>query len=353
MKHIYRIFIILSVACLSGLVVFTHAIKPSSGNKGLDKVANESEEQAKNVNRVNENVKVFDGDNPLRILVLGVDKSATLDASEEENGMRTDTMMLVTLDPKHDKAQIVSIPRDSYIRIHGFDKNKVNSAFNDKVYPGGGIGLTVKTIEDFFDVKIDHYGIVDYKAVVGVVDAVGGIDINWEHDDYHYEDNWVVPPLVVDLKRGENHLDGAGAVAYLRTRKAYSNQDIGRIGAQQDFLLKLFDKLKTPAIILKVPKLLDIVDKYVETDLNYGEISKLAYYGLSLNREDIHTATVDGYAKMMKQGKYDLSFYIVDPIKAREIVHGFPENVIEEENSEDKDITEDLKETEIKKINKK
>ena len=335
MKHLYRIFIILSVTFLSALLVIAYAIKPSSDNKGVNKLKKESEEDAFLSNKDNADVKVFDGDNPLRILVLGVDKSATLDASEEQNGMRTDTMMLFTIDPKHNKVQLVSIPRDSYVRIHGYDKNKINSAFNDKVYPGGGLDLTVSTVEDLFDVKIDHYGIVDYKAVIGIVDAVGGMDVYWDQDDYHYEDNWVVPPLVVDLKRGENHLDGEGAVAYLRTRKAYANQDIGRIGAQQEFLLDLFDKLQSPSILFKVPKLLNIVDEYVETDLNYGEITKLAYYGLTLNRDDIHTATVDGYAKMMKQGKYDLSFYIVDPAKAQEIVHGFPENVMKEKEKQE------------------
>lgn len=337
MKHLYRIFIILSFTLLSGLVIFAHSIKPSSSNKGLDKLTNESKEEAMALTKENENVEVFDNDKPLRILVLGVDKSATLDATEDQNGMRTDTMMLFTIDPKHDKVQLVSIPRDSYIRIHGFDKNKINAAYNDKVYPGGGLNLTVKTLEDFFDVKIDHYGIVDYKAVVGIVDAVGGIDITWEHDDYHYEDNWVVPPLVVDLKKGDNHLDGESAVAYLRTRKAYANQDIGRIGAQQDFLLKLFDKLKSPSIILKVPKLLNIVDEYVETDLNYGEISKLAYYGLTLDRKDIHTATIEGYEKIMRQGKLDLSFYIVDQEKARKVVHDFPENLEEFDIYKNKD----------------
>ena len=296
------------------LLIFVYAIKPSSGNKGINKLKNETREEA--LKKQTEDVKVFDGDNPLRVLVLGVDKSATKDASEEQNGMRTDTMMLFTIDPKDNKVQIVSIPRDSYVRIHGYDKNKINSAFNDKVYPNGGLDLTVKTVEDLFDIKIDHYAIVDYKAVVGIVDAVGGMDIYWDHNDYHYEDNWVVPPLVVDLKRGENHLDGQGA--------------------QQEFLLGLFEKMKSPSIVLKIPALLDIIDEYVETDFNYGEIAKLAYYGLNLQRDDIYTATVNGYAKMMRQGKHDLSFYIINPKEAQEIVHGFPENVMpkEDENSE-------------------
>lgn len=332
MKHIYRIFVALSITFLSLLLIFVYAIKPSSGNKGINKLKHESAEES--LKKKTENVKVFDGDKPLRILVLGVDKSATKDASEDQNGMRTDTMMLFTIDPKYNKVQLVSIPRDSYVRIHGYDKNKINAAFNDKVYPKGGLNLTVETVEDLFDVKIDHYAIVDYKAVIGLVDAVGGIDIYWDHKDYHYEDNWVVPPLVVDLKRGENHLDGTAAVAYLRTRKAYINQDIGRIGAQQEFLLKLFDKMKTPSIVLKIPKLLDIVDEYVETDLNYGELAKLAYYGLGLKKDDIYTDTVTGYAKMMKQGKHELSFYIVNPEQAQKIVHDFPEDVLRKEAEE-------------------
>lgn len=338
MKYLYRIFAVLSILLLSILVMFAYSIRKSGQNKGVNKL-----HVGENKVQKEESVKVFDGDNPLRVLVLGVDKSATKDASAEENGMRTDTMMLFTIDPKYNKVQIVSIPRDSYIRIHGFDKNKVNAAFNDKVYPGGGLNLTVETIQDFFDIKIDHYAIVDYKAVIDIVDAVGGMDVYWDHQDYHYVDNWVVPPLVVDLKHGENHLDGVAAVAYLRTRKVYKNQDIGRIGVQQDFLLSMFEKLQSPKMIVKIPKLVDIVGEYVETDLNLGEISKLAYYGLGLKRDDIYTATVDGYPKMMKQGKHDLSFWIVNQEKARELVHGFPEREIkqEEEKAKQQQVDED------------
>lgn len=118
MKYLYRIFIALSITFLSLLVIFVYAIKPSSETKGINKLKHETREEA--LKKQTENVQVFDGDNPLRVLVLGVDKSATKDASEQ-NGMRTDTMMLFTIDPKHDKAQIVSIPRDSYVRIHGYD----------------------------------------------------------------------------------------------------------------------------------------------------------------------------------------------------------------------------------------
>lgn len=326
MKYLYRVFAVLAILGLALLVFFGYSLKRSGANKGISKITGSNVLKRKD----EDNVKVFDGNNPLHVLVLGVDKSDTLDATAEQNGARTDTIMVVTIDPEYDKVQILSIPRDSYIRVHGYDKNKVNSAFNPKVYPGGGINLTAKTIEDFLDIKIDHYAIIDYQAVVGIVDAVGGMDIYWDGPDYHYEDNWVVPPLVIDLKHGENHLNGKNAVGYLRTRKIYKNQDIGRISAQQDFLMNLFEKMKSPKMILKVPTLIDIVGRYVETDLNLGEISKLAYYGLGLEPGDISSATVDGYPKMMKQGKYDLSFWIVDSKEARKLVHEFPQNVMEE-----------------------
>lgn len=311
-----------------------YSLKPKFGNKGINLLENETEKTAFE-NDKNKDINVFSGDEPLNVLVLGVDKSATVDMTEEQNGMRTDTIMLFTIDPKTDRVQILSIPRDTYIKIHGYGENKVNAAFNEYVYPNGGLELTVKTIEDFLDIEINHYAIVDYKAVVGIVDTVGGIDIEWDHPDYTYRDDWVVPPLVINLKRGINHLDGEGAVSYLRTRKAYANQDIGRISAQQDFLMKMFDKLKTPATIFRLPSILDLIDRYVETDLNYGEISYLAHYGLKLERENISTATVEGRDGRATIGKDDVSIYVVSKDSARKLITDFLEGKAELETEED------------------
>jgi len=325
---LYRIFIVVSIMLLSGVVVLAYSVKPKFANKGINILENEDANTAFE-NDKKKDINVFNGDEPLRVLVLGVDKTATKDMTEEQNGMRTDTMMVFTIDPKNDKVQILSIPRDSYIKIHGYSKNKINAAFNEFVYPDGGLGLTVKTIEDFLDVKIDHYAVVDYKAVVGIVDTVGGIDIEWNQADYTYRDDWVVPPLEINLKRGTNHLDGESAVAYLRTRKAYADQDLGRISAQQDFLMKMFDKLKTPATIFRLPKILDLIDRYVETDLNYGEISYLAHYGLTLDRENIFTATIEGTDGSTVIGKDKVSIYNVSVEEARKLMNDFLENNVE------------------------
>lgn len=323
MKHVYRILMILLLCIIAGGVLFLYRIKPEYNNKGMNGLNDKKEESV-----LDEGTEVFNNDGILRILVLGVDKTATKQLSEEKNGMRSDTIMLFSIDPKNNKVQLLSIPRDSYIRIHGYDKNKINAAFSDIVYPGGGLKLVASTVEDLLDVKIDHYGVVDYKAVTQIVDAVGGIDVEWDRPDYTYTDDWVVPPLQIEMKRGTNHLDGKKAVDYLRIRKAYDGsdgtdkvQDIGRIDAQQGFLMLLFDKLKSPSMLLKVPELLDIVDQYVETDLTYGQMVTLARFGVGLDREDISTATVEGKNRdKVKIGSDLVSVYDVNAQDAQALV---------------------------------
>lgn len=324
MKHFYRILMVIFLFLLAGVVLFLYRIKPEYNTKGQEGL----DAKEKNEDVLSGGSSVFNGDEVLRVLILGVDKTATKDLSEEQNGMRSDTIMLFSIDPKNNKVQLLSIPRDSYIRIHGYDKNKINAAFSDIVYPGGGVKLVASTVEDFLDVEIDHYGIVDYKAVTEIVDTVGGIDVEWNLPDYTYVDDWVVPPLEIEMKTGINHLDGKKAVDYLRIRKAYDGsdgsgkeQDIGRIDAQQGFLMLLFEKLKSPAMILKIPKLLDIADQYVETDLTYGQMVTLARFGVGLNKEDIETLTIEGKSRNgVTIGRDKVSVYEVNPEEAQALV---------------------------------
>ncbi|WP_138159823.1 LCP family protein [Peptoniphilus catoniae] len=332
MKYILRILAVLAIVILAIFVAFAYRIRPRYDNKGINKLdKGSSKDKIEEVDAY----KVFDGDKPLRILLLGIDKSETRDRGDSKSNTRTDTIMLFSIFPKEKKVQIVSVPRDSYVTIHGWGKHKVNSAFNPKVYPDGGLDLTVKTVEDYLEVPIDHYALVDYDAVTKIVDAVGGVDVVWDHDDYTYIDDWVVPPLEISLKRGINHLDGEGAVRYLRTRKAYQNQDLGRIESQQNFLLLLFDKMKSPAIILKVPEIIDIVDQYVETDFNYAQLASLAKFGLGLERDDIHTATLEGRNKSgVNLGGYVVDVYELNHEKALDLVKNFPANIEEKSPAE-------------------
>lgn len=327
-KYVFRIFAVLMLCLLAGLVLLLYRIKPDYENKGKVSLKDKKEESILDT----KGTEVFNNDAVLRVLVLGVDKTATKQLSEEKNGMRSDTIMVFSIDPVSKRVQLLSVPRDSYVRIHGYDKNKINAAFSDIVYPKGGLKLVASTVEDLLDVKIDHYALIDYKAVTQIVDAVGGMDVEWDRPDYTYKDDWVVPPLEINMKRGINHLDGKKAVDYLRIRKAYEGQDIDRIGAQQGFLMMLFEKLKSPAMILKIPELLDIVDEFVETDLTYGQMVTLARFGIGIDREDISTATLEGVpVNGVKIGRDKVSVYKIDEKFAKEVA--LRSEVVEAEDS--------------------
>lgn len=267
--------------------------------------------------KAQENLKAtnpFTGDDPLHMLLFGIDKTATTDATEEGNPTRSDVIMLLTIDPVSKRAQLLSLPRDTYVDIEGHEgKTKLGHA-----YAYGGEELAEKTVEDFLDISVDYYATVDYNAVKRLVDAVGGIEVDIPFD-YTYEDTYVVPHLYIDFKKGKQKLDGEDAVRYLRIRKIYENQDLDRIQTQQGFLMKLFDKVKSPRMIFKIPELIDLVLDNVETNLSYGQIAYLAKMGLEFDKESIQMDTLVG--ENQRIGK--LEYYVVDQETAREQLKRF------------------------------
>ena len=259
--------------------------------------------------------KVFVNKDSVNYLLIGKESPLTLDNANVEGPVHSDTLMLATLYPKDDRVKITSIPRDTYVEYLGNSKKrhqKINAAY----FLGGAEG-TKDAVEEFLDIEIDHHMVMDYQSIIGIIDTLGGIDIEWEYDDYHYEDNWTDPPLVIDFKRGTNHLDGEKSVSYLRTRKAYPDQDLGRMKAQQQFLLQLFDELKSPKNIILVPKMIKIVNDNTETDLEFKDMLYLAYYGLKNIQDDsIEMNTLEGREKIIN----GTSYYVVDKEMARRVV---------------------------------
>lgn len=333
MKYVYRVFIIISILLLSTALCFGYMIKPTETNNSVTKRGTKaSNEKEPKIFRIN----AFEGDEPLRILVIGIDKTATTKLDADKNPMRADTIMLLTLDPARKKVQLLSIPRDSRVKIKGHGMDKINHS-----YYYGEYELLKGTIEDFLDTKINHHVVVDYEAVSKLIDAIGGVDM-YVPFTYKYEDPSVVPKLVIDFKEGDQHLDGETAVKFLRVRKIYENQDIDRIAAQQEFLMKVFDKMKNPALIFKLPTLLDIFQKYVKTDLSYGQIADLSYFMLGVDKDNIIRQTLDGYSKYIDK----ISYYIVDKEHGRQLLKDFfkePEPDNTTENTDTTDTTANSK----------
>ena len=284
MKYIYRIFVFLTVVLLLGALGLAFIFAPR-GQKldNENKIKNKEEQEPEKISIFNDNGDI------VNILLIGID-SSDVTYEKDEDSKRADTIMLLSIDPKHDRIRLLSIPRDTYYKLKGYDNYRMNAA-----YSRGGIDLQVSSVEDFLGIKISHYVTVNYEAVEELVDAIGGVEVYTPK--YKYIDPSTVPPLEINFEEGLHLLNGKDSVKYLRIRKIYKDQDLDRIKAQQDFIMKIFDKMKSPRMLLKLPKLVSIANKHIETDMNYGQLSYLAYYGVTLDKEDIAMKTVPGRTK--------------------------------------------------------
>ena len=193
------------------------------------------------------------------IVVMGVDE-------RDEDAGRSDTLFVVMLDPKSNNISLLSIPRDTMVKIPDRGWDKINHAF-----AFGGHKLTQQTVEEFLGIQINNYVVVDFKGFKGLVDAIGGIDINVEKDMY-YEDPY--DNLVIDLQQGRQHLDGAKAIQYVRYRD--EEGDIGRIKRQQHFMAAIYEKITSTEILTKVPGLVKELVTMIKTDIPVTDMIKLA-----------------------------------------------------------------------------
>lgn len=241
------------------------------------------------------------------ILFLGVD--ASNNPNDLWTGTRTDTIILVNIDPKTKSVNALSIPRDSKVYLPGDNGvNKINAA-----HAIGGIEMTKRTIEDTLGVHIDRYIMVHDSAVKEIVDAMDGLDIYVEKP-MHYND--YSGNLHINFSKGDHHLDGQQAVEYLRFRHDALG-DIGRTQRQQWLLRSLLNKLKQPATITKIPDIISVAKKYVKTDMSYYEMSQYAALAKHIDMDKIEIAMLPGAPNQ----KGYISYWILDPEKTQEVVN--------------------------------
>jgi len=252
-----------------------------------------------NSHKMSEDFSLPFGPKRQNILFLGVDDSGNPD--EPWNGTRTDTILLMNIDPRSKSVNAISIPRDSKVYLpRNNGVNKINSA-----HAIGGIDMTIETIEDTFGVRIDKYIMVHDNAVKNIVDAMDGIDIYVEkpmnYDDY-------AGKLHIHFDKGHQHLNGKQAVEYLRFRHDALG-DIGRTQRQQWFMRGLLNTLKKPDIITKIPDIVSVAKKYIKTNMSLYEMSQYAALVRHLDMDKIEIATLPGAPN---EHGY-ISYWILDP----------------------------------------
>lgn len=223
----------------------------------------------------------------LQFLMLGVD---SLDAKNANNA-RSDTIMVVNVDGKTGKVNIISIPRDTYTNIKGYKKTKINHSFKY-----GGSELTLDTVNNLLGTDIKYYVTVDYRFVEDVVDKIGGVEVDVPID-MKYEDPTADPPLKIDIKQGRQTLKGYDAIGFLRFRKGYKDADLGRVKAQQQFMSAILSKMKDPKTLVKAPLLLGSYINYSENNIPVRKLVKVAAKMRNITSEDINTNTLPGTPK--------------------------------------------------------
>ncbi len=242
---------------------------------------------------------VWQGKERVNILVLGIDQRPG-----EEGYFRTDTMLVLTLDPVTKSGGMLSIPRDLWVPIPGYGVERINAAhvFGQRDnYPGGGPALAAKTVENNLGVHIHHYVRVDFNAFVELVDQIGGIEIYVEEEinDPKYPSQDPADPYGYDplhIEVGEHHFDGEMALRYARTRRT-SGADFDRARRQQQVLTAIFKKVTRldmlPTLIAQAPQVWRTVQDSVETDLRLDQIIALARLASQVDLDDVRFGVVD------------------------------------------------------------
>jgi LCP family protein required for cell wall assembly len=249
---------------------------------------------------------------PLNVLVMATDVNYTIRNGRRVMGLtgNTDTMVLARFDPASGQVRAVSIPRDTRVPIPGHGTFKINAA-----NPYGGPILAAQVVADFLGVQVDRYVLFNTRAVVQIVDALGGVEVYVpKRMVYHdYSGN-----LHINLQKGWNVLNGRLAHDFLRFRHDELG-DIGRVQRQQAFVQAVLKKFLTPSVLLKTPELIEVAQENLETNLSNEELLKLVTLGKDLSRERVQMTMVPGIATNIG----GVSYWVADDSGTRRMVDQF------------------------------
>jgi len=235
----------------------------------------------------------WEGTDRINILLLGIDRRPG-----EAFVSRTDSMMVISVNPEDDSASVLSIPRDLYVQIPGYGQDRINTALvygsREGDYVDGAV-LAMQTVSYNLNIPIHHFVLVDFGAFIRVIDILEGVDVEVPYDinDSMYPDmNYGYDPLYIPA--GMNHFDGELALKYARTRHADS--DFNRAYRQQQVLFAARNKalrLGFGELLMRAPSLYREVESGIRTDLKLDDILRLAKTVGDIPSENMQSAVLD------------------------------------------------------------
>ncbi len=235
------------------------------------------------------------GDGPLADLYRDSDRVNVLLLGDTMQGL-TDTIMIGSYDLKNQHVDVISVPRDTYYPrddYPGAAFAKINS-----VYETEGIEGTADAVSEVVaGIPIHSYVIIDEKDIEKIVDSMGGVPMDVPFDMKYTDKN---TDLYIDLKEGQQVLNGDEAVQFIRYRKGYKTGDMGRVEAQQQFMSNAFEQ----AIGWHLPKVAMTVVDNVETSLTASNAARFGIKGIFLKKEDMKTHTLPGEPEYFNSAWY-------------------------------------------------
>jgi LCP family protein required for cell wall assembly len=234
------------------------------------------------------------GEDTGRVNILLAGNSA--DDAGHSGGQLTDSIMIISIDVRNNKAFMLSIPRDLWVHVPGDGRSKINGVyvsgeaddFSESGYPDGGMGQLEQTISEALDMPINYYALVNYSAFRDSVDAVGGVEVNIKSKDprglYDPNIDWTTRGPLVKLTNGQHHLNGRQALDLARARGdaynsyGFAGSDFDRAEHQRQLLIALKDKSISAGVLsnpAKLSSLSDAIGNNVKTDFKLSEVHRL------------------------------------------------------------------------------
>jgi polyisoprenyl-teichoic acid--peptidoglycan teichoic acid transferase len=241
----------------------------------------------------------WDGASRITVLLIGLDYR---DWVAGEGAPRSDTMMLLTIDPVAKTAGTLSIPRDMWVNIPGFEYSRINTAYSlgeGSKLPGGGPELAKKTVEQFIGVPIQYYAQVDFSTFVNFINLIGGVDV-------HNTENLRLDPVGGGKDKikltccGMRHLDGGAALAFARCRdegQGCKDGDVGRARRQQQVILGIRNKVLSPeyfpVLVSKAQQFYNEFSAGIRTNMPFDVALRLGVLAKDIPIESIKQGVID------------------------------------------------------------
>lgn len=251
----------------------------------------------------------WDGEERVNILLLGGDSRGVKSTVHP----RSDTMMIVSIDPVDKTIHLFSLLRDSYVPIPNYSSNRINTAITL-----GGPRLAMTTVSDLVDLPIHYYVYTDFEGFISLIDALGGIDFDVDKA-MHRVDTADDPRYNIHLEAGMQHLDGLSALQYMRFRSD-GRSDFGRSDRQRKLLSAIADEMKKVTSLIRLPQVLNSIAPYIETDISPGDLFDLARLGLKLDTSSIVSLQLPQSGAFQEANIRGMDVLVVDEAKIRSYV---------------------------------